>query len=153
MTLSATSSVCFGAKKFASWLFMTTQMQFTLPEQSDWCDNMTLRSYNYAPVLPVKVSRPYFSTRPQGAREKFGVWGRDYSGQGLCIASFPGPAQLSVTCKRQKAGRGLGTRLGYANVMHIWASIVPSLSLSMPPTTQLRLAPSDDHHLSSRYFP
>ena len=52
--------------------------QFTLPEQSDWCDNMTLRSYNYAPVLPVKVSRPYFSTRPQGAREKFGVWGRDY---------------------------------------------------------------------------
>ena len=44
-------------------------MQFTLPEQSDWCDNMTLRSYNYAPVLPVKVSRPYFSTRPQ-ARAK-----------------------------------------------------------------------------------
>jgi len=35
-------------------------MQFTLPEQSDWCDNMTLRSYNYAPVLPVNVSRPYF---------------------------------------------------------------------------------------------
>ena len=58
-----------------------TQTQFTLPEQSDWCDNMTLRSYNYAPVLPVKVSRPYFSTRPQGAREKFGVWGRDYSSQ------------------------------------------------------------------------
>ena len=25
----------------------------------------------------------------------------------------------------------------------------PTLSLSMPPTTQLRLAPSDDHHLSS----
>ena len=44
-------------------------MQFTLPEQSDWCDNMTLRSYNCAPVLPVKVSRPYFSTRLQGAHE------------------------------------------------------------------------------------
>ena len=44
---------------------------------------MTLRSYNYAPVLPVKVSRPYFSTRPQGAREKFGVWGRDYRGPGI----------------------------------------------------------------------
>ena len=27
--------------------------------------------------------------------------------------------------------------------------IDPTLSLSMPPTTQLRLAPSDDHHLSS----
>ena len=27
--------------------------------------------YNYAPVLPVKVSRPYFLTRPQNAREKF----------------------------------------------------------------------------------
>ena len=53
-------------------------MQFTLPKQSDWCDNMLIRSYDYAPVLPVKVSRPYFSTRPQGACEKFGVWGRDY---------------------------------------------------------------------------
>ena len=52
-------------------------MQFTLPEQSDWCDNMTLRSYNYAPVLPVKVSRPNISTRLQGAHEKFGAWGRD----------------------------------------------------------------------------
>ena len=30
-----------------------------------------------APVLPVNVSRPYFSTRPQGARKKFCVWGRD----------------------------------------------------------------------------
>ena len=39
---------------------------------------MTIRSDNYAPVLPVNVSRPYFSTRPQGACEKFGVWGRDY---------------------------------------------------------------------------
>ena len=27
------------------------------------------------------------------------------------LASFPGPAQLSVACKRRKAGRGLGTRL------------------------------------------
>ena len=70
-------SVCFGAKKFASWLFVMTQTQFTLPEQSDWCDNMPIRSYDYTPVLPVNVSRPYFSTRPQGAREKFGVWGRD----------------------------------------------------------------------------
>ena len=28
----------------------------------------------------MKVSRLYFSTRPQCAREKFGVWGRDYYG-------------------------------------------------------------------------
>ena len=34
--------------------------QLTLPEQSDWCDNMPIHSYNYAPVLPVNVSRPYF---------------------------------------------------------------------------------------------
>ena len=40
--------------------------------QSDWCDK-TLRSYNYDPVLPVNVSRPYFSTKPQGVHEKFGV--------------------------------------------------------------------------------
>ena len=31
-----------------------------------------------APVFVVKVSRPYFLTRLQGACEKFGVWGRDY---------------------------------------------------------------------------
>ena len=58
-------------------------MQFTLPEQSDWCDNMPICSYDYAPVLPVNMSRPYFSTRPQGAREKFVVWGRDYYAVGL----------------------------------------------------------------------
>ena len=74
--ISDQHSVCFGAKKFASWLFMMTHNAIS-PEQSDWCDNMTLRLYNYAPVLPVNVSRPYFSTRPHGAREKFGVWGRD----------------------------------------------------------------------------
>ena len=58
-------------------------MQFTLPEQSDWCDNMPIRSYDCAPVLPVNVSRPYFLIRPQGAREKFGVWGRDYAIDGF----------------------------------------------------------------------
>ena len=31
---------------------------------------------NTLPVFPVNVSRPYFSTRPQGVCEKFGVWGR-----------------------------------------------------------------------------
>ena len=60
-------SICFGAKIFASWLFVMTQ--FTLPELSDWCDNMPIRTYDYAPVLPVNVSRPYFLTRPHGASE------------------------------------------------------------------------------------
>jgi len=44
-------------------------MKFTLPEHPDWCDNMPLRSYNYTPVLSINVSRPYFSTRPQGVYE------------------------------------------------------------------------------------
>ena len=45
------------------WWWCITQ--FTLPEQSDWCDNILIRSYDYIPVLPVNMSRPYFSTRPQ----------------------------------------------------------------------------------------
>ena len=81
ITLSATGSVCFGAKKFASWLFVMRITQFTLPEQSDWCDNMPIRSYDYAPVLPVNVSRPYFSTRPQGARAKNLVSGDETRGR------------------------------------------------------------------------
>ena len=69
ITISATSSSCFGAKKFASWLFMMTHNTiYLIPERSDWCDNMPLRSYNYAPVLPVNVSRPYFSTWPPAGR-------------------------------------------------------------------------------------
>ena len=39
---------------------------------------MPICLYNYAPVLQVNVSRPHFSTGPQGARERFGIWGRDY---------------------------------------------------------------------------
>ena len=95
ITLSATRSVCFAAKEFASWLFVMMLTQFTLPEQSDWYDNVLIRLYDEAPVLPVNVSRPYFSIRPQGAREKFGVWGRDYARKGLgnnlarkCIAGM-----------------------------------------------------------------
>ena len=34
--------------------------------------------------------------------------------------------------------------------MHTGVHIDPTLSLSIPSTTQLRLAPSDDHHLSSQ---
>ena len=46
---------------------------------------MLIRSYDYTPVLPVNVSRPYFSTRPQDTCEKLGVWGQDYGmlGKGL----------------------------------------------------------------------
>ena len=40
---------------------------------------MPICSYNYSPVLQVNVSRPYFSMRSQGAHEKFGVRGQDYS--------------------------------------------------------------------------
>jgi len=72
ITLSATSSLCFGAKKIASWLFMMTHNAIYLSNL------IGTTTWHYAPVLPVKVSRPYFTTRPQGAREKFGVWGRDY---------------------------------------------------------------------------
>ena len=58
-------------------------------------DNV-INTYNYsnlltaickhAPVFVVKVSRPYFSTRPQGAREKLDVWGRDYVVSGMKLA-------------------------------------------------------------------
>jgi len=37
-------------------------MQFTLPEQSNWYDNM-----------PIHLYRPYYLTRLQGAHKKFGV--------------------------------------------------------------------------------
>ena len=37
----------FASWALASWLFVITQTQFTLPEQSDWCDNMPLCSYDY----------------------------------------------------------------------------------------------------------
>ena len=75
-------------KNLQAGYFVMTHTQFTLPEQSDWCDNMPIRSYDYAPVLPVNVSRPYFTTRPQSAREKFGVWGRDYGASGYSNATI-----------------------------------------------------------------
>ena len=35
-------------------------------------------------------------------------------GEGVLVASYPDPVQLSVTyCKQQEAGRGLGIRLGF----------------------------------------
>ena len=70
ITLPVTRSLSFGIPKSASWL---TYKPTLLSDQSDWCDNMLICSYNYAPVLPVSVSRSYFSTRPQGARQKFGL--------------------------------------------------------------------------------
>ena len=89
-------------------------MQFTLPEQSDRCDNMTLRSYNYIPVLPVKVSRPYFLTRPQ-ARAKHLVSGDETS-------------YMTAHCAERWIGRGewgylqggmhmATARLGYKRAM------------------------------------
>ena len=37
------------------------------------CSNLLTAICKHAPVFVVKVSRPYFLTRPQGTREKFGV--------------------------------------------------------------------------------
>ena len=34
---------------------------------------MPIHLYDYAPVLPVNVSRPYFSTRPQSCVKKSGL--------------------------------------------------------------------------------
>ena len=45
-------------------------LQFTLPEQSDWCDNMLIRPYDY---VPMNVSRPYFSMGPQGMYKGLGM--------------------------------------------------------------------------------
>ena len=56
--------------------------------QSDWCDNMPIRLYDYAPVLPVNVSRPYFSTRPQGVRAKNLVSGDETRKVGACSLSL-----------------------------------------------------------------
>ena len=46
-------------QKIASWLFVMTH---NAVEQSDWCDNMPIHSYDYMPraVLSVNVSRPIF---------------------------------------------------------------------------------------------
>ena len=57
ITLSASGSsrVWFAAQKLqASWLFVMTH---NLPEQSNWCDKMPIRSYDYS--LYSLVSRPF----------------------------------------------------------------------------------------------
>ena len=40
--------------------------------------NLLTATCKHAPVFVVKVSRPYFSTRPQGVHEKFGVYATIY---------------------------------------------------------------------------
>ena len=40
---------------------------------------------DYAPLLPVNVSRPYFSTRPQGAREKLCLGTRLLLERAICF--------------------------------------------------------------------
>ena len=62
---------------------------------------MPICSYNYGPVLQMNVSRPYFSTRSQGAREKFGVRGRDYSStcsSMTVVSNCYIPAYITFTC-------------------------------------------------------
>ena len=58
----------------------------------------------------MKVSRPYFSTSPQGAREKFGL------GTRLMVASFPGPLREFRTVSDERAGPGNEARL----MAHRW---------------------------------
>ena len=53
-------------------------MQFTLPEKSDWCDNMPLRLYiKLRPSFTSERVQTLFFDKAQGARKKFGVWERD----------------------------------------------------------------------------
>ena len=63
--------------------------------------------YNYTPVLPVNVSRPYFVTKPQGACKN--IWSGD---EAMCTIFFNEATGRTQTF-------GLGTKL-----------CVPSLSLS-----------------------
>ena len=42
-----------------------------MSEQSDWCDNMPISSYNYASVLPVTCPDPIFLPRMQGVHKNF----------------------------------------------------------------------------------
>ena len=44
---------------------------YTVSEQSDWCDNMPISSYNYASVLPVTCPDPIFLPRTQGVHKNF----------------------------------------------------------------------------------
>ena len=61
-------SICFGTQKFASWQFMMMHLLYlsNLIGATTW----QYATYNYIPVLPVNVSRPYFLTRPQGVHAK-----------------------------------------------------------------------------------
>ena len=81
-------------------------MQFTSPEQSDWCDNMPIRSHTIIPQF--------------------------------YLASFPGPAQLSVACSTAsdgKLGEGLGTRLSFTSERVQTLALFPA-----PPPAQLPVA-------------
>ena len=78
--------------------------------------NLLTAICKYAPVFVVKVSRPCFSTRPQGAREKLDVWGRDY----------PAPSRNLLAGRRTRAG----TRLGQS--VQTWSRRI-FLSLSLLP--------------------
>ena len=62
-------------------------MQFTLPEQSDWCANMPIRLVwlRTLQFYQVNVSRPYFSTRPLGTREKIWCLGTRLGGSLQCF--------------------------------------------------------------------
>jgi len=63
-------------------------MQFTLPEQSNWYNNM-----------PIHLYRPYCLTRLQGARKKFGVVDETMS------TGIKNDEHLVFTCKLMHMGK------------------------------------------------
>ena len=73
ITAISYSSISLGAQKSSSWLSVMTNKPILLPWAIwlGWQHANTL--YNYAPVSPVKVSRPYFSTRLQCMHEQVGL--------------------------------------------------------------------------------
>ena len=76
-------SDCSGKVNCISVITICKLANFLAPKQTLPVSDNVINTYNYpiyltavcklAPVFVVKVSKPYFSTRPQGTREKFGL--------------------------------------------------------------------------------
>ena len=76
-------------------------------------------------VLPqMIVSRPYFLTRPQGTREKFGGWGQDYLVDvdgAMCLAALVNWSirEITQTCGLLPSeSRSLLSKHGLKFVLH-----------------------------------
>ena len=76
-------SDCSGKVNCVCVIINSQLANFLAPKQTLLVADNVINTYNYpiyclpninfAPVFAVKVSRPYFSMSPQGAREKFGL--------------------------------------------------------------------------------